>query len=75
MNIYDIFFSIRLSGSPEPDSDAPPWRNHIQQEELLQTLESSTSTDSSFIEGKIAGHLMEEITTPTQHTMNTIILP
>ncbi|XP_052412726.1 rho guanine nucleotide exchange factor 28 isoform X5 [Carassius gibelio] len=42
----------RLSGSPEADSDAPLWRNHIQPEELLQTMESSTSTDSSLIEGQ-----------------------
>lgn len=70
INIYDIF-PVRLSGSPEADSDAPLWRSHIQPEELLQTMESSTSTDSSLIEGKTAGLLItSEITgfpTPTQH--------
>lgn len=54
-------FSIRLSESPEADSDSPPWRNYIQSEELLQTMESSTSTDSSLIEGKTAGHLMKYV--------------
>jgi len=52
-------FSIRLSESPEADSDSTPWRNYIQSEELLQTMESSTSTDSSLIEGKTAGHLIK----------------
>lgn len=68
------FFPVRLSGSPEADSDAPLWRSHIQPEDLLQTMESSTSTDSSLIEGKTAGLLMKEITseitgfpTPTQY--------
>ncbi|XP_042612291.1 rho guanine nucleotide exchange factor 28-like isoform X2 [Cyprinus carpio] len=51
----------RLSGSPEADSDAPPWRNHIQQEELLQTLDSSTSTDSSFIEDSVDSPLQNEL--------------
>uniref|UniRef100_A0A8C2F1L9 Rho guanine nucleotide exchange factor (GEF) 28a n=1 Tax=Cyprinus carpio TaxID=7962 RepID=A0A8C2F1L9_CYPCA len=51
----------RLSGSPEAYSDAPPWRNHIQQEELLQTLESSTSTDSSFIEDSVDSPLQNEL--------------
>lgn len=55
------FCPVRLSSSPEADSDAPLWRNHIQPEELLQTMESSTSTDSSLIEGKPAGLLMKEI--------------
>uniref|UniRef100_A0A8C2AZJ8 Rho guanine nucleotide exchange factor (GEF) 28a n=1 Tax=Cyprinus carpio TaxID=7962 RepID=A0A8C2AZJ8_CYPCA len=53
--------TCELSGSPEADSDAPPWRNHIQQEELLQTLESSTSTDSSFIEDSVDSPLQNEL--------------
>ncbi|XP_077087197.1 rho guanine nucleotide exchange factor 28 isoform X7 [Siphateles boraxobius] len=40
----------RLSESPEAYSDSPPWRNYIQSEEFLQTMESSTSTDSSLVE-------------------------
>uniref|UniRef100_A0A671LN33 Rho guanine nucleotide exchange factor 28-like n=1 Tax=Sinocyclocheilus anshuiensis TaxID=1608454 RepID=A0A671LN33_9TELE len=51
----------RLSGSPEADSDAPPWRNHIQPEELLQTMESSTSTDSSLIEDTVDSPLQNEL--------------
>ncbi|XP_016430499.1 rho guanine nucleotide exchange factor 28-like isoform X2 [Sinocyclocheilus rhinocerous] len=51
----------RLSGSPEADSDAPPWRNHIQPEELLQTMESSTSTDSSLIEDSVDSPLQNEL--------------
>ncbi|XP_016358279.1 rho guanine nucleotide exchange factor 28 isoform X3 [Sinocyclocheilus anshuiensis] len=51
----------RISGSPEADSDAPPWRNHIQPEELLQTMESSTSTDSSLIEDSVDSPLQNEL--------------
>ncbi|XP_016142342.1 rho guanine nucleotide exchange factor 28-like isoform X2 [Sinocyclocheilus grahami] len=51
----------RLSGSPEADSDAPPWRNHIQPEELLQTMESLTSTDSSLIEDTVDSPLQNEL--------------
>ncbi|RXN28701.1 rho guanine nucleotide exchange factor 28-like isoform X1 [Labeo rohita] len=51
----------RVSGSPEADSDAPPWRNHIQPEELLQTMESSTSTDSSLIEDSVDSPLQNEL--------------
>ncbi|XP_051958149.1 rho guanine nucleotide exchange factor 28 isoform X3 [Xyrauchen texanus] len=48
----------RLSESPEADND---WRNHIQSEELLQTMESSTSTDSSLIEDSIDAPLQNEL--------------
>ncbi|XP_042580188.1 rho guanine nucleotide exchange factor 28 isoform X1 [Cyprinus carpio] len=51
----------RLSGSPEADSDAPLWRSHIQPEELLQTMESSTSTDSSLIEDSVDSPLQNEL--------------
>ncbi|XP_059404077.1 rho guanine nucleotide exchange factor 28-like isoform X2 [Carassius carassius] len=51
----------RLCGSPEADSDASPWQNTIQQEELLQTLESSTSTDSSLIEDSVDSPLQNEL--------------
>uniref|UniRef100_A0A673GLV5 Rho guanine nucleotide exchange factor 28-like n=1 Tax=Sinocyclocheilus rhinocerous TaxID=307959 RepID=A0A673GLV5_9TELE len=50
----------RISGSPEADSDAPLWRNHIQPEELLQTMESSTS-DSSLIEDSVDSPLQNEL--------------
>uniref|UniRef100_A0A8C1EPD2 Rho guanine nucleotide exchange factor 28 n=1 Tax=Cyprinus carpio carpio TaxID=630221 RepID=A0A8C1EPD2_CYPCA len=51
----------RVSGSPEADSDAPLWRSHIQPEELLQTMESSTSTDSSLIEDSVDSPLQNEL--------------
>ncbi|KAK7173263.1 hypothetical protein R3I93_003163 [Phoxinus phoxinus] len=51
----------RLSESPEADSDSPPWRNYIQSEELLQTMESSTSTDSSLIEDTVDAPLQNEL--------------
>ncbi|XP_043095102.1 rho guanine nucleotide exchange factor 28 isoform X3 [Puntigrus tetrazona] len=51
----------RLSCSPEADSEAPPWRNHIQPEEVLQTMESSTSTDSSLIEDSVDCPLQNEL--------------
>ncbi|XP_039505926.1 rho guanine nucleotide exchange factor 28 isoform X2 [Pimephales promelas] len=51
----------RLSESPEADSDSTPWRNYIQSEELLQTMESSTSTDSSLIEDTVDAPLQSEL--------------
>ncbi|XP_056603224.1 rho guanine nucleotide exchange factor 28 isoform X2 [Triplophysa dalaica] len=51
----------RLSESPDADSDSSPWRNHIQTEDLLQTLESSTSTDSSLIEDSVDSPLQTEL--------------
>uniref|UniRef100_A0A8C1U5S2 Rho guanine nucleotide exchange factor (GEF) 28a n=1 Tax=Cyprinus carpio TaxID=7962 RepID=A0A8C1U5S2_CYPCA len=51
----------RVSGSPEADSDAPLWRSHIQPEEFLQTMESSTSTDSSLIEDSVDSPLQNEL--------------
>ncbi|XP_057209029.1 rho guanine nucleotide exchange factor 28 isoform X4 [Triplophysa rosa] len=51
----------RLSESPDADSDSSPWRNHIQPEDLLQTLESSTSTDSSLIEDSVDSPLQTEL--------------
>ncbi|XP_016143171.1 rho guanine nucleotide exchange factor 28-like isoform X3 [Sinocyclocheilus grahami] len=51
----------RISGSPEADSDTPLWRNHIQPEELFQTMESSTSTDSSLIEDSVDSPLQNEL--------------
>ncbi|XP_056097369.1 rho guanine nucleotide exchange factor 28 isoform X3 [Rhinichthys klamathensis goyatoka] len=51
----------RLSESPEADSDSSPWRNYIQSEELLQTMESSTSTDSSLIEDTVDAPLQNEL--------------
>ncbi|XP_065122863.1 rho guanine nucleotide exchange factor 28 isoform X2 [Paramisgurnus dabryanus] len=51
----------RLSESPEADSDSSSWQNHIQPEDLLQTLESSTSTDSSLIEDSVDSPLQTEL--------------
>nr|XP_017211759.2 rho guanine nucleotide exchange factor 28 isoform X3 [Danio rerio] len=51
----------RFSESPDADSDSPLWRNHIQSEELLQTMESSTSTDSSIIEDSVDSPLQVEL--------------
>lgn len=51
----------RLSESPEADGDSLPWRNYIQSEELLQTMESSTSTDSSLIEDTVDAPLQNEL--------------
>ncbi|KAA0717169.1 Rho guanine nucleotide exchange factor 28 190 kDa guanine nucleotide exchange factor [Triplophysa tibetana] len=51
----------RLSESPDADSDSSPWRNNIQSEDLLQTLESSTSTDSSLIEDSVDSPLQTEL--------------
>ncbi|XP_048044520.1 rho guanine nucleotide exchange factor 28 isoform X5 [Megalobrama amblycephala] len=51
----------RLSESPEADGDSPSWRNNIQPEELLQTMESSTSTDSSLIEDTVDAPLQNEL--------------
>lgn len=42
----------RLAESPDGDNDSSSWRSHVQSEELMQTMESSTSTDSSLVEGK-----------------------
>nr|XP_055055601.1 rho guanine nucleotide exchange factor 28 isoform X3 [Misgurnus anguillicaudatus] len=50
----------RLSESPEADSDSSSWQNHIQPEDL-QTLESSTSTDSSLIEDSVDSPLQTEL--------------
>ncbi|XP_077087196.1 rho guanine nucleotide exchange factor 28 isoform X6 [Siphateles boraxobius] len=51
----------RLSESPEAYSDSPPWRNYIQSEEFLQTMESSTSTDSSLVEDTVDAPLQNEL--------------
>ncbi|XP_067264549.1 rho guanine nucleotide exchange factor 28 isoform X5 [Chanodichthys erythropterus] len=51
----------RLSESPEADGDSPSWRNNIQPEEFLQTMESSTSTDSSLIEDTVDAPLQNEL--------------
>lgn len=42
-----VWFVARLAENPEGDNDSQG-----QSEELLHTMESSTSTDSSLIEGK-----------------------
>ncbi|KAB5522559.1 hypothetical protein PHYPO_G00160970 [Pangasianodon hypophthalmus] len=42
-----------LAESPEGDNDSSSWRSHGQSEELLQTMESSTSTDSSLVEDTV----------------------
>ncbi|XP_046694848.1 rho guanine nucleotide exchange factor 28 isoform X3 [Silurus meridionalis] len=42
-----------LAESPEGDNDSSSWRSHGQSEELLQTVESSTSTDSSLVEDAV----------------------
>lgn len=42
----------RLAESPERDSDSSFWRSQGQAEEHLPAIESSTSTDSSLIEGQ-----------------------
>lgn len=52
-----IFFNCvicvtRFAESPEGDSEPSSWRAHGQSEELLLNMESSTSTDSSLVEGK-----------------------
>ncbi|XP_051544143.1 rho guanine nucleotide exchange factor 28 isoform X5 [Myxocyprinus asiaticus] len=51
----------RLSESPEADNDSSSWQNHIQSEELLQTMESSTSTDSSLIDDSVDAPLQNEL--------------
>ncbi|XP_051978943.1 rho guanine nucleotide exchange factor 28-like isoform X3 [Xyrauchen texanus] len=51
----------RLSESLEADNESSSWRNHIQSEELLQTMESSTSTDSSLIEDSVDAPLQNEL--------------
>lgn len=56
---FNIFL-FRLAESPEVDSDSSPWRNAVQAEELLQTVESSTSTESSLVEGKYRDPVFSE---------------
>ncbi|XP_067294714.1 rho guanine nucleotide exchange factor 28 isoform X2 [Pseudorasbora parva] len=53
--------AVTESESPEADSDSFPWRNHNQPEELLQTMESSASTDSSLIEDTVDAPLQNEL--------------
>ncbi|XP_066514614.1 rho guanine nucleotide exchange factor 28 isoform X2 [Hoplias malabaricus] len=51
----------RLTESQEGDSDSSSWRTHIQAEELLPSVESSTSTESSLMEDTVDARLQNEL--------------
>ncbi|XP_047007804.1 rho guanine nucleotide exchange factor 28 isoform X5 [Ictalurus punctatus] len=54
-----------LAESPEGDTEFSSWRSHGQSEELLQTMESSTSTDSSLVEETVDAPLQNSFGTDT----------
>ncbi|XP_072530075.1 rho guanine nucleotide exchange factor 28 isoform X2 [Salminus brasiliensis] len=51
----------RLAESPEGDSDSSLWKIPVQSEEALQTVESSTSTESSLMEDTVDASLQNEL--------------
>ncbi|XP_053474284.1 rho guanine nucleotide exchange factor 28 isoform X3 [Ictalurus furcatus] len=60
-----VFCASRLAESPEGDTESSSWRSHGQSEELLQTMESSTSTDSSLVEETVDAPLQNSFGTDT----------
>ncbi|XP_036435838.1 rho guanine nucleotide exchange factor 28 isoform X2 [Colossoma macropomum] len=56
----------RLAESPEGDNDSSSWRTPLQSEELLQTVESSTSTESSLVEDTVDAPLQNELEADAQ---------
>ncbi|KAI4883516.1 hypothetical protein NFI96_023254 [Prochilodus magdalenae] len=56
----------RTTESPEGDRDSSPWRTPLQSEELLQTVESSTSTESSLVEDTVDAPLQNELEADAQ---------
>uniref|UniRef100_A0A8B9KVR4 Rho guanine nucleotide exchange factor (GEF) 28a n=1 Tax=Astyanax mexicanus TaxID=7994 RepID=A0A8B9KVR4_ASTMX len=51
----------RLAESPEDDSDSSIWKIPVQSEDPLQSVESSTSTESSLLEDTVDASLQNEL--------------
>ncbi|XP_062845110.1 rho guanine nucleotide exchange factor 28 [Trichomycterus rosablanca] len=50
-----------LGESPDRESDSFPWKTQSQSEEFVQTVESSTSTDSSVMEDAVDSSLQNSL--------------